>query len=152
MPNIVNAELKHLKDTVRLGLEYYSHSRFHNTDLEPETEVFHDILKSCLVAPNVMLQVLVDEDNKVHGMVQASLVPMAWSKKLNCAINLIYVDKCCKGKGYAEQFLTNVKEWATANNCYELIAGDYAMDFERTAKWYAKHGYTTVGQQYAIKI
>ena len=47
---------------------------------------------------------------------------------------------------------TNVKEWATANHCYEVIAGDYAFNPEATAKWYHKQGYKTVGQQYAIKI
>ena len=153
MLNIVNADPQHLKQLVKIGHEYFNESRFANLDDNNiDDEVWHETAKACIVAPNVMLQVLVDEDNKVHGFVQASLIPQAWNKKINCAINLIYVNECCKGKGYAEQFLTNVKEWATANHCYEVIAGDYAFNPEATAKWYHKQGYKTVGQQYAIKI
>lgn len=151
MLKIVNLELKYVREVVRVGTEYFRKSRF-NEDLEMDPDVIHDTAKSCILAPNVMFQVLVDENNKLHGFVQAALLPTAWSKKITCSINLIYVDRCCKGKGYAEQFLDNVKEWATANNCYEVIAGDYAFDPEATGKWYAKQGYKTVGHQYGIKI
>ena len=153
MLNIVYAETKHLRELVKIGHEYFNESRFKKLgDNEIDDTVWFETAKACVVAPNVFLQVLVDEQQKVHGFIQASLIPQAWNKKINCAINLIYVKECCKGKGYAEQFLTNVKEWATANHCYEVIAGDYAFTPEATAKWYHKQGYKTVGQQYAIKI
>ena len=149
MLNIVYAEPKHLRELVKIGHEYFNESRFKELgDNEIDDTVWFETAKACVVAPNVFLQVLVDEQQKVHGFIQASLIPQAWNKK----INLIYVKECCKGKGYAEQFLTNVKEWATANHCYEVIAGDYAFNPEATAKWYHKQGYKTVGQQYAIKI
>ena len=153
MLNIVYAEPKHLRELVKIGHEYFNESRFKELgDNEIDDTVWFESAKACVVAPNVFLQVLVDEQQKVHGFVQASLIPQAWNKKINCAINLIYVKEWCKCKGYAEQFLTNVKEWATANHCYEVIAGDYAFNPEATAKWYHKQGYKTVGQQYAIKI
>ena len=151
MLNIVNAELHHVKGIVRVGQEYFNESRF-SEDTELDENTWHETFKGCLVAPNVMIQVLQDKDKKVHGFFQAALMPNGWNDKINCAVNLIFIDKCCRGKNYAEQFLTNVKEWATANNCYEVIAGDYAFEPEATGKWYAKQGYKTVGQQYAIKI
>ena len=153
MLNIVYAEPKHLRELVKIGHEYFNESRFKELgDNEIDDTVWFETAKACVVAPNVFLQVLVDEQQKVHGFIQASLIPQAWNKKINCAINLIYVKECCKVNGVAEQFLTNVKEWATANHCYEVIAGDYAFNPEATAKWYHKQGYKTVGQQYAIKI
>ena len=151
MLKIVHLELKHIRELIRIGTDYFKDSRF-SEDLELDPDVIHETAKSCILAPNVMFQVLSDDDNKLHGFVQAALIPTAWSKKLTCSINLIYVDKCCKGDGYAEQFLDNVKEWAIANKCYEVVAGDYAFDPEATGKWYAKQGYKTVGHQYGIKI
>lgn len=99
-----------------------------------------------------MLQVLVDDENKCHGFLQAAIQPNGWNDKLTCAVNLIFVDKCCRGKGYAEKFLENVKEWATANHCYEIISGDYAFNPDSTRKWYEKQGYEMVGQQYGFKL
>jgi GNAT superfamily N-acetyltransferase len=151
MLNIVNAELHHVKGIVRTGQEYFNESRF-SKDTKLDENTWHETAKSCIVAPNVMIQVLEDEDKKVHGFVQAALSSNGWNDKLTCAVHLIFVDECCRGKNYAEQFLTNVKEWAKANNCYEIIAGDYAFNPEATAKWYAKQGYTTVGQQYGLKL
>ena len=151
MLNVVNLEIKHLKELVRLGLEYFNDSRF-SEDLKADTDVIHETGKACVVAPNVIFQVLEDEDGKLHGMVQAALIPTAWTKKLTCSINLIYVDECCKGKGHAEEFLTNVKEWAIANSCYEIITGDYAVDPERTGRWLGKQGYEFVGNHYGIKL
>ena len=64
MPNIVNAELQHLKQLVKIGHEYFNESRFKELgDNEIEDDLWHETCKSCIVAPNVMLQVLVDEDN-----------------------------------------------------------------------------------------
>lgn len=151
MLKIVNLEVKHLRELVKLGTQYYDESRF-GEDLKMEPDVIHETGKACIVAPNVMFQVLEDDEGKLHGMIQASLSPTAWTKKLTTTINLIYIDKCCKGRGYAEQMFKNVKEWAEANHSYEIIAGDYAVDPNRTAKWLQRQGYEFVGNHYAIKL
>jgi GNAT superfamily N-acetyltransferase len=153
MLKIENIEIKHLREVVRVGIEYYEESRFNKAkDLPLDHDVIHDVAKTCIVSPNVLVRGLFDEDGKLHGFVQAALVPIAWNKRMHCVVNLIYVDKCCKGHDYGKQFLDNVKEWAKANNCYELVAGDDAFDPEATGKWLVRQGYKKVGSHYAIKI
>tara|TARA_R110002051_G_scaffold101207_1_gene171982 strand:+ start:1763 stop:2224 length:462 start_codon:yes stop_codon:yes gene_type:complete len=153
MLKIENIEIKHLREVVRVGIEYYEDSRFNkDNDLPLDHDVIHDTAKACIVAANVLVRGVFDDEGKLHGFIQAAIIPFSWNKKLTCAVNLIYIDKCCKGKGYGEKLLENVKEWAKANNCYEVLTGDYAFDTEATGKWLERQGYKKLGNHYGIKV
>jgi hypothetical protein len=48
--------------------------------------------------------------------------------------------------------LENAKTWAKANNCFEIITSDYAVDPDRTGKWLQSIGFEKVGVTYGIKV
>ena len=64
----------------------------------------------------------------------------------------VFLNDCCRGKGWAEKMLENAKTWAKANNSFEIITSDYAVDPDRTGKWLESIGFEKVGVTYGIKV
>lgn len=144
-----HVQFSHLDEVKRLGHLMLGESRF--TDTKLDEEQWCSLVNTSLQSAHFFFQVLTD-GVKCKGFIQAAIQPNPFSTEIFCAIHSIFVEKEYRGQGYAEEFLINVKDWATKNNCYEVIAGDFGFQPRATGRWYARQGYTTVGQQYAIKI
>lgn len=149
MLEVRHVQLSHIDEVIRLGHLMLRESRF--TDTKLNEEQWSSLVITSLKSAHFFFQVLTDE-KKCRGFIQAALQPNPFTTEIFCPIHSIFVEKEYRGNGYAEKFLSNVKDWATTNNCYEIIAGDFGFQPRATGRWYGRQGYKTVGQQYAIKI
>lgn len=148
MLKVKHVEMSHVDEVLRVANLFFKESRF--TDSALDEEQWKAVVNTCVSTAQYFMQVL-EDGNKIRGFIQAGLQPNLIKNDF-CAIQFVFLEKDYRGRGYAEQFLSNVKEWATINDCYEVIAGDFGFQPEKTGKWYASQGYKTVGKQYAIKI
>ena len=147
---LIRPQVKHIRQLAKLCEGYHTMSRF--KDESPlEEDNLHDFIKAIITRPTVFFEVLELED-KIHGFIVGALEQQPWNKQYLCSIPFIYLDDCCRGKGWAEQMLDNAKAWAKANNCYEIITSDYAVDPDRTGKWLESIGFEKVGVTYGIKV
>jgi GNAT superfamily N-acetyltransferase len=148
MLKVKHVEMSDVDEVLRVANLFFKESRFSDSALDKEQ--WKTVVNTSVSTANYFMQVL-KENDKIRGFIQAGL-QQNLIKNDFCAIQFVFLEKEYRGRGYAEQFLNNVKDWATINNCYEIIAGDFGFQPEKTGKWYASQGYKTVGQQYAIKI
>ena len=136
---LIRPQIKHIRQLVKLCDNYHAMSRF--KDESPiEEDNLHDFFKAIITRPTVFFEVLEIED-KIHGLIIGALEQQPWNKQYICSIPFIYLDICCRGKG-----------WAEKNNTFEIITSDYAVDPDRTGKWLESIGFEKVGVTYGIKV
>ena len=147
---LIRPTLEHLDQLVDIAKEYHLVSRFKDSN-QLSDDAMRKWLETIIPRPQVFFEVL-EIDGKIHGGIIGAIEQQPWNTKNTGVIPFIFLDECCRGRGYAEQMIENAKAWGKANNCYEIITSDYAIDPGRTAKWYESIGFENVGVTYAIKI
>lgn len=89
--------------------------------------------------------VVVEYDGEVVAGAYAYAAPYVWCSDVRVNMELIYIYPEYRGKGYAEQLLQWVEDWARKLEAREVTAGDIGLTPRQTNIFLKRNGFSDEG-------
>ena len=140
---IIEAQSYHLKDLSDLAKKYFAESPYSSTHQFDSDTTLESLRRGMILASHRVLAV--EYNSETVGGAFAYAAPYTWCPDIRVNCEFIYVLPEHRDKGFAEDLLLNLKNWAEAMNAKEICAGDIGFRPPVTQRWLENQGYQDPG-------